>query len=118
MPFQITGAIARMPSPYLIPIICAGRYTAQSCHLSAYGKIQAAEGNPTQDPTNTDGITWVEVDIELSLESSIDAGRQRSYQGQFRMQDFNVDTQGNKGILNVMHQWNIELQMNKRASGS
>ena len=114
-PFLVTGAIARMQSPFIVELPCVGPYTADKFSLAAYAII------PAQTDPNS-GLdmpaTWVEVLIDCAKESVVNGGAERSFTGTFQVKEYQLSGgegghSHGKGPLTVMHQFHIDVVLQR-----
>jgi len=108
-PFQVTGCIARMQSPFILELPCVGRYDHNTgCELAAFVRV------PAQTEPQT-GLaippTHCELSIECKLESTTEGGKERTLTGDFHVREYGLTATAQRGALTVRHQFHIELTL-------
>ena len=124
-PLQVTGAIARMHSPFIIELPCVGRYTHDSLSLHAAATLQQRDEQQQQqysgDSSESSGsggeLTMVEVSIELVRQSTTESGRASTWTGQYMVREYDVNSSREKGSLKLTHLFHLQLNTTVAESG-
>lgn len=107
MPFQVTGAIARMQSPFVVQLPCVGLFTDSGFWLYANAKVTG--DSTTGEQSDEVPASMCDIEIVCKKQSSMQNGAERVYVGSFVVRDYALDSQGKKGPMSLEHVFSLEM---------
>ena len=107
-PLQVTGAIARMQSPFIVELPCVGRYSDDGFSLHASAILQQQQHELGGSDDSSGELTLVELSIEAVRESKVESGSRASkWRGQYTIKEYQTGISREKGPLKLEHAFKV-----------